>query len=141
MSLESMDDTVKQTSEKNESRIIEFKGTYHQGSDDRSMVVLVQFDGVLLHVWHQSDPFYRIVSCDVFQIAGSLTKRRRCIKLSNGDRILTDDIPALRALSQCHAGADPSNDSPSKSVWVAATLGFISLLAAVWWFSLHTAQF
>jgi len=136
-----MDETVKQTSEKNDSRIIEFKGTYYHGSDDRSMVVLVQFDGVLLHVWHQSDPFYRIVSCDVFQIAGWFTKGRRCIKLSNGDRILTDDIPAMRALSQCHAGADPANAYPSKSVWVAATLGFISLLVAVWWLSLHTAHF
>lgn len=98
------------------------------------MVVLVQFDGVLLHVWHQSDPFYRIVSCDAFQMVTSLIKGQRCIKLSNGDRILTDDIQAADNLSQSDSTRHHSASSLSKSAWIIAMLSTISVLFAIWWF-------
>ena len=100
-------------------------------------MVLVQFDGVLLHVWHQSDPFYRILSCDAFQIATSLIKGQRCIKLSNGDRILTDDIPAADTLSQVDSSAGNGTTCSCRSgyAWLLAMLSTVSVLIGIWWFS------
>jgi len=115
--------------------MIEFRGTYCQKSNAKSAVVLVQFDGVLLHVWHQSDPFYRILSCDAFQIATSLIKGQRCIKLSNGDRILTDDISAANSLAEHDSRLDNAASSLSKSTWVVAMLSTALVILAIWWFS------
>lgn len=117
--------------------MIEFRGTYCDRSNSKSLVVLVQFDGVLLHVWHQSDPFYRILSCDAFQIATSLVKGQRCIKLSNGDRILTDDITAADTLSQVDLAAGNGAICPCLSgyAWLVATLSTVSALIAIWWFA------
>ena len=117
--------------------MIEFRGTYCNKSNDKSLMVLVQFDGVLLHVWHQSDPFYRILSCDVFQIASSLVKGQRCIKLLNGDRILTDDIPAADTLSQVYSAERHGAIYPCFSgyAWLVATLSTVSALIAIWWFA------
>lgn len=78
--------------------MIEFKGTYSDGSDDESRVVLVQFDGVLLHIWHLSDPFYRLLSCEVFRLGYARMNRMHRIKLPNGGRILTDDDAAISLL-------------------------------------------
>ena len=122
--------------------MIEFRGTYYQKVNDKSVIVLVQFDGVLLHVWHQSDPFYRILSCDAFQIAASLTNGQRCIKLPNGDRIQTDDIPAMNSLSQCYAQTDPANTCLLRRPgWMVAMLSSISIILAVWWVSRYGFPF
>lgn len=122
------------TTDRNDGWMIEFRGTYSPKSDGKAMMVLVQFDGVLLHVWHQSDPFYRILSCDAFQVASSLMKGQRCVKLSNGDRIWTDDLHATDSLSQSDANDRKSAGSLSKSTWIVATLTTISALFAIWWF-------
>ena len=61
-------------------------------------MVLVQFDGVLLHVWHMKDPFHRLLTSDVFRLPPSMGKRKRYIKLPNGGRIETDDFNALSTL-------------------------------------------
>lgn len=80
--------------------MIEFKGSYYQSLDAKPTPVLVQFDSVLLHVWHLSDPFYRLFSSDVFHISKSLRNKCRHIKLPNGGRITTDDLTSLTLLHQ-----------------------------------------
>ncbi len=82
--------------------MIEFKGTYSPQKNQDKIAVLVQFDGVLLHVWHLAEPFYRLLSSDVFQLPWSLSKGQRCIKLPSGGKIETDDQDALTLLrSKC----------------------------------------
>jgi len=127
--------------QKSVNLMIEFKGKYCQRANEKSVVVLVQFDGVLLHVWHLPDPFYRILSSDAFQVAASFTRGQRCIKLSNGDRILTNDAPALDSLAQCHSGGGISNPSLLKPTWVIAAISSISIVLAAWWLSNHGLPF
>jgi len=82
--------------------MIEFKGAFYKSKTTPSQSVLVQFDGVLLHIWHMSNPFHRILSSDVFDLPCSMGRKRRYIKLPNGGRIETDDIQALTLLqSNC----------------------------------------
>ncbi len=78
--------------------MIEFKGAFYKNKSTPSQSVLVQFDGVLLHIWHMSNPFHRILSSDVFDLPGSMGNKRRYIKLPNGGRIETDDMQALTLL-------------------------------------------
>jgi hypothetical protein len=75
--------------------MIEFKGTYYKSKTTPSQSVLVQFDGVLLHVWHMSNPFHRILASDVFHVQNTMSRGRRFIKLPNGGRIETDDVKAI----------------------------------------------
>ena len=82
--------------------MIEFKGTYSNESDRESHVVLVQFDGTLLHIWHLSDPFYRLLSSDVFHLGFARWNKMHRIKLPNGGRILTDDDTAISLLRKRH---------------------------------------
>lgn len=82
--------------------MIEFKGTYSNESDSKSHVVLVQFDGALLHIWHLSDPFYRLLSSDVFHVGYARLNKMHRIKLLNGGRILTDDDAAISLLRKQH---------------------------------------
>ena len=82
--------------------MIEFKGTYFKTKTTPPQSVLVQFDGVLLHVWHMSNPFHRILASDVFQVQNSMGKTRYFIKLPNGAKIETEDANALITLrSRC----------------------------------------
>lgn len=82
--------------------MIEFKGAFYKNKTMPSQSVLVQFDGVLLHVWHMSNPFHRIISSDVFDLPSSMGRKTRYIKLPNGGRIETDDLQALKLLqSNC----------------------------------------
>lgn len=82
--------------------MIEFKGAFYKNKTMPSQSVLVQFDGVLLHVWHMSNPFHRIISSDVFDLPTSMSRKTRYIKLPNGGRIETDDLQALKLLqSNC----------------------------------------
>ncbi len=82
--------------------MIEFKGAFYKNKTTPSQSVLVQYDGVLLHIWHMSNPFHRILSSDVFDLPCPMGRRRRYIKLPNGGRIETDDIQALTLLeSNC----------------------------------------
>jgi len=82
--------------------MIEFKGAFYKNKAMPSQSVLVQFDGILLHIWHMSNPFHRILSSDVFDLPSSMGSKRRYIKLPNGSRIETDDVQALSLLqSNC----------------------------------------
>ncbi len=81
-----------------EKHVIEFKGAYYRKRHGVPLSVLVQFDGVVLHVWHMSDPFHRLLTSDVFRLPLAMGKRNRCIKLPNGGRIETDDLNALGTL-------------------------------------------
>ena len=82
--------------------MIEFKGAFYKNKTMPSQSVLVQFDGVLLHIWHLSNPFHRILSSDVFDLPSSMGRKTRYIKLPNGGRIVTDDLQALQLLqSNC----------------------------------------
>jgi hypothetical protein len=78
--------------------MIEFKGAFYKDKTMPSQSVLVQFDGVLLHIWHMSNPFHRILSSDVFDLPSSMGRRKHYIKLPNGCRIETDDLQALSLL-------------------------------------------
>lgn len=78
-----------------ENPLIEFKGAYYRKGRCTPQSVLVQFDGVVLHVWHMSDPFHRLLTSDVFRLPPAIGRGKRCIKLPNGGRIETDDLNAL----------------------------------------------
>ena len=80
--------------------MIEFEGTYSHESSAESHSVLVQFDGVLLHIWHLSDPFYRLLTSDVFHLSCKQFGGNNRIKLPNGGRIETDDHNAMILLRQ-----------------------------------------
>jgi hypothetical protein len=78
--------------------LIEFKGSYYKKSGKKPQSVLVQFDGVLLHVWNLSNPFYRLLTSDVFRLPASISSGKRTIKLPNGDKIETDNLDAVTAM-------------------------------------------
>ena len=79
--------------------MIQFKGAYFNRVTSESKSVLVQFDGVLLHVWQITDPFCRLLTSDVFTLQPAFGKRKRYIKLPNGGKIETDDIAAFSSLT------------------------------------------
>ena len=79
--------------------MIQFKGAYFNRATKESKSVLVQFDGVLLHIWQMTDPFCRLLTSDVFTLQPSFGKRKRYIKLPNGGKIETDDIAAFSSLT------------------------------------------
>lgn len=108
--------------------MIEFYGAYYRKKTSPPQSVLVQFDGVLLHIWNISSPFHRILSSDAFRLPFTLGQRRHWVKLPDGSRIETDDIQALVLLK---SGCGP--DLPIKfplfgSQWHAAVV--LSALAA-----------
>lgn len=113
--------------------MIEFKGFYHQSTHSEAVIVLVQYDGLRLHVWHLAEPFHRLVTSDQFHIALSFAKTRRTIKLPNGGRIETDDRGAVQQLSQSdrtfscnhHTCADATN-------WIIALVGTMVLFLGAW---------
>ncbi|RJQ68462.1 MAG: hypothetical protein C4519_22965 [Desulfobacteraceae bacterium] len=114
--------------------MIEFKGTYHQYAKADSVVVLVQFDGVILHVWHLSEPFHRLVSSDEFHLSRTnLAGSRHSIKLPNGGRIKTDDRHAFELLSQTQKRTTGYDSYALTQNLVLALLGFMSLGTGLWW--------
>jgi hypothetical protein len=76
-------------------KMIEFEGTYSHESSSDSHSVLVQYDGTLLHIWHLSDPFYRLLTSDVFHLSCKQFGGNHRIKLPNGGRIETADHDAM----------------------------------------------
>ena len=82
--------------------MIEFNGLYHSKTDKHPQAVKVQFDGVLLHVWHGSNPLYRLLTSDVFRLPLSITGRIPYILLPSGDRIETDNSDALITIRTNH---------------------------------------
>jgi hypothetical protein len=111
--------------------LIEFKGTYYSRSSKETQSVLVQFDGVLLHVWHMSNPFYRLMTSDVFKLPPALAGGRRQIRLPNGGRIETDDIDALVSLqSSRYTRIEPPGRAFTASPRLLALAGCTALLFA-----------
>jgi hypothetical protein len=113
--------------------MIEFKGLYFQSAGAEAVSVLVQFDEVLLHVWRLSDPFYRLLSSDVFHVAPSFSKGPHAIKLPDGSRITTDDSEAIQDLVQVDKGRAERGGLSEKHIWVIGVLGFLTFATGVWW--------
>ncbi|MFZ1984516.1 MAG: hypothetical protein WAU91_08880 [Desulfatitalea sp.] len=123
-------------------QMIEFKGFYHPSTHSEAVVVLVQYDGLRLHVWHLAEPFHRLVTSDQFHIALSFVKTRQTIMMSNGGRIETDDRDAVKQLSQInktfsydhHTCADTTN-------WIIAIVGTMVLFFSAWCLATNRVPF
>ena len=118
--------------------MIEFTGEYIRKSASHSQSVLVQFDGVLLHVWHMSNPFYRLLTSDVFRLPPAITSKNRCIKLPNGDRIETDNLNALMTIQTNHRAL---TDCPGAIVWPKKHILLLSLCGALVLFGVWTLKY
>jgi hypothetical protein len=109
--------------------MIEFTGAYYKSKSSPSQSVLVQFDGVLLHIWNISSPFYRILSSGVFRLPFAPARQRCWVKLPNGSRIETDDIQALSSLKSSCRSTLPFMIRFGSAQWRAAV--FFSALTAI----------
>jgi hypothetical protein len=88
--------------------MIEFKGAYYKSKTASPQSVLVQFDGVVLHIWNISTPFHRILSSEAFRLPFSLGRQRCWVRLPNGSRIETEDLQSLALLkSSCQSDILP----------------------------------
>lgn len=105
--------------------MIQFKGAYFNKATRESKSVLVQFDGILLHIWQMTDPFCRLLTSDVFTLQPAIGKGKRCIKLPNGGKIETSDITAFSLLS------DSRRSYCTKPRWVTVQWRMIWLAGAV----------
>lgn len=114
--------------------MIQFKGAYFNRATKESKAVLVQFDGVLLHIWQLTDPFCRLLTSDVFSLQPAFGKRKRYIKLPNGGKIETDDIIAFSSLTASRRSLHPGRSwfiAQCPLVWFAgagALLAFLLIL-------------
>lgn len=117
-----------------ELNMIEFKATYHPRPKTDSVDVLVQYDGVILHVWHLSEPFHRLISSDEFQIAKAVfTRTDQTIKLPNGGRIKTDDRIAFEHLSDTLKGTAGHGTYVLTHSWILALIGSMALAIGLLW--------
>ena len=99
--------------------MIELRGVYFKSKSSPPQSVLVQFDGISLHIWNMTSPFHRILSIDVFRLPFNLGQKRCWIKLPNGSRIETDDIQALAALKSSCRSPLPLLFPPGATNWQA----------------------
>ena len=116
-------------------KMIEFKGTYVQKVKSSDIDVLVQYDGVLLHVWHLTDPFYRLISSDVFHIGSANFRSNQIIKLPNGGIIKTDNHHAVDLLMQRHRYALHKRTQISPQHLIIALISALMLLGTFFWVS------
>jgi hypothetical protein len=112
-------------------KMIELEGKY-QLSGSESTLVLVQYDGVILHVWHLAEPFHRLVFSDVFQISSSFSKKRHTIKLPNGGKIDSLDQTAMALLCQEYKKRRDASTFGMVRNWAIAILGSMSLMIGLW---------
>ena len=80
--------------------MLEIRGAYSKNENTGTLKVLAQFDNGILHIWHQSDPFYLLFSCSDFSITASRTDKTGCIRLNTGGWIETNDIENLELIKQ-----------------------------------------
>lgn len=113
--------------------MIEFRGTYYPLTKSDSTAVLIQYDGVLLHIWHLADPFHRLFSSDEFHISKSVAKKRHLIKLPNGGRVETDDRQSFDLLAHSHKKSAHPHISMIKQCCVLALLGATAIILVAWW--------
>jgi hypothetical protein len=113
--------------------MIEFKGFYFRPDNIKALSVLVQFDGTFLHVWHLSDPFYRLISSDDFYVVSNRSDGKGIIKVSNGIRIESDD---QRMLSQLKTKSQKLRRKHTRRALVFPTLIFLTsmifLIVGIW---------
>jgi hypothetical protein len=113
--------------------MIEFKGTYHLISQADPVTVLVQYDGMILHVWHVSEPFHRLTLSDEFQISNRFISRSRsAIKLPNGSCIKTDDQGALEQLSRLRKPTARLSVVMPAQGWIMVLLGSVTIGMVLW---------
>lgn len=122
--------------------MIEFKGDYFNKTTNETKTVLVQFDGVLLHVWQMADPFCRLVLSDVFSLQTPIGKGKHYIRLPNGGKIETEDINAFVSLYAKHHPRFGANHfgwlSKRNALWIAcgiSTLAGAYILINILFFS------
>ena len=113
--------------------MIEFKGSFYQQSKVDPIGVLVQFDGIILHVWHLSEPFYRLLSSAEFRISPSFSNGCCAIKLPNGDRVETSDSQAINLLSQDRQASSPTPSFAAKHNWALALISSLAILLCTIW--------
>jgi len=121
--------------------MIEFKGTYFQNPKSAPVHVLVQFDGVVLHVWHLPEPFHRLFSSDVFHMPVSLIKTRHSIKFPNGGHVETDDRLTFDRLFQYRREFAPDGLNIMKRHMILALIGAMALVIGTWWLAQHSNLF
>lgn len=82
------------------SAMIELKGLYYNNSKKSPMAVLVQYDGQFLHVWHLTDPFFRLRSSSRFVVKHTNKKGGKIIKFPDGAYIESENENALNELME-----------------------------------------
>jgi hypothetical protein len=103
-----------------------------QLAGSESTLVLIQYDGVILHVWHLAEPFHRLAFSDVFKISSSFSKKQHTIKLPNGGKIDSMDQTAMALLcKECKKRHDASTFGMLRN-WAIAILGSMSLMIGLW---------
>jgi hypothetical protein len=110
--------------------MIEFRGAFYKNKTSPPQSVLVQFDGILLHIWNISHPFHRILSSDEFELPFTLKRHRPCVRLPRGGRIETDDTQALTLLKASDRLGLAARFCKSAKNWHAAIL-YSALVAAL----------
>lgn len=113
--------------------MIEFKGKYYQYGKSNFVDALIQYDGVLLHVWHLSEPFHRLFSSDEFHLDRSIFRNATILKLPNGGRVETEDNQALEQLALKYQGGTYTDPCHLRQNWVFMLLGAITLVLGALW--------
>ena len=80
--------------------MLEICGLYTPNNTSDVLKVLVQFEGGVLHVWRQSDPFCLLLSCSDFSISSSVHNHTGNIRLRQRGRIETSDLENLKRLQE-----------------------------------------
>ena len=114
--------------------MIELKGIYHNSINKNPLSVLVQYDGQLLHVWHLTDPFYRLRSGSRFSIKPKNKKSEKVIKFPDGASIETENTDALESLQImiCHSHGLKLNAYFQKWKSLGMGVAFILLFWVGW---------
>ena len=113
--------------------MIEFKGTYFQNTKSDPINVLVQYDGVLLHVWHLPEPFHRLFSSDVFHMPISFIRERHVIKFPNGSHVETDDSLTFNRLFVDRKEFIHHGLTLLKRHFVLAFISAMAIILGAWW--------
>lgn len=80
--------------------MLEIRGAYSKNETSEALHVLVQFDGAVLHVWHQADPFYYLLSSTDFSISYSRSEASGSIVLKRGGWIKSKDLENLKLIQE-----------------------------------------
>jgi hypothetical protein len=89
--------------------MIELNGFYYKKAQNSEAIpVLAQFDGRLLHVWHLSDPFYRVRTSKKFRICSTKNETLKTIRFQDGACIETDNLEILDRLDASARSSIPT---------------------------------